>query len=243
MYGYHRSSRVVEFTLIVLLSIFLNYFPSFAATLITGKVVSIADGDTITVLQNNQQFKIRLYGIDCPESGQPFGSKAKQLTSDLAFGKVAEVIVHEVDKYGRSVGIVRVDGVNVNEELIRNGYAWRYTQYCKESFCSRWKTLEDQASKQKAGLWTDSSPVPPWDWRSGQKSGNVQVTSEQTSSTERTVIPQPSTGNSSLHGNTSSRIYHNAGCRYYNCGNCTQVFKSGAEAQNSGYRACKICRG
>lgn len=130
----------VVFALLLLVG---NYSPSFATTLITGKVVSIADGDTITVLQNNQQFKIRLYGIDCPESGQAFGSKAKQFVSSLVFGKTVDVTVYDVDKYQRNVGVVRVDGLNVNEAILKNGFAWRYTTYCRESFCSDWKTFEE----------------------------------------------------------------------------------------------------
>ncbi len=89
-----------------------------AAQDIIGRVVSVADGDTITVLQNNKQYKIRLYGIDCPESGQAFGKKAKQFTSSKTYGKTVSVKSYDTDKYGRTVGVVISDDENVNHALI-----------------------------------------------------------------------------------------------------------------------------
>jgi len=88
--------------------------------------VSVADGDTITILSNhNQQTKIRLYGIDTPEKSQAFGKKAKKFTASLTAGKQVSVKVYDKDRYGRSVGVVFVGGTNVNEEIIRAGYAWQ----------------------------------------------------------------------------------------------------------------------
>lgn len=227
---------------LALLWIFCANSYSFATTIITGKVVGISDGDTITVLLNNQQYKIRLYGIDCPESRQAFGSKAKQFTSSLAFGKSAEVTVYDVDKYQRSVGVVRVDGVNVNEALIKNGFAWQYTQYCKESFCNDWKRTEEQASKEGIGLWSDKSPMSPWEWRhSPQK--ELQVASNAAGKLEQKAAYKESVSSGSLHGNTNSHVYHNSGCQYYNCKNCTSNFSSGDEARKAGYRACQKCGG
>ena len=81
---------------------------SYAQAPIQGKVVGIADGDTITVLQDNQQFKIRLYGIDTPEKSQDFGQKAKQFTSDMVFKQHVKVIAYDSDRYGRTVGMVYI---------------------------------------------------------------------------------------------------------------------------------------
>lgn len=237
-----KPNSIMNMVFLAVMLLIGNFSPSFATTLIKGKVVSIADGDTITVLQDNKQFKIRLYGIDCPESSQAFGNKAKQFTSSLAFGKSAEVTVYDVDKYQRSVGVVRVDGVNVNEALIKNGFAWQYTQYCKESFCNNWKRTEEQASREGIGLWSDKAPMSPWEWRhSPQK--EQQVASNAAGKLKQQEAYKESVSSGSLHGNTNSHIYHNAGCQYYNCKNCTSNFSSGDEARKAGYRACQKCGG
>lgn len=83
----------------------------------------IADGDTITVLRDKEQVRIRLYGIDCPEGGQAFGTKAKQFTSDQVFGKVVEVETVDTDRYGRTVALVTEFKRLVNEELVNAGFA------------------------------------------------------------------------------------------------------------------------
>ena len=131
-----------------------------------GKVVAVQDGDTITVLRDKDPIKVRLYGIDCPEKRQAFGTKAKQFTSELAFGKVVDVETVDVDRYGRTVGIVSLaDGTVVNQEIIRVGFAWVYAHYCKKPICLEWKRLEGEAGAEKQGLWKDENPLPPWEWR------------------------------------------------------------------------------
>ena len=88
--------------------IFLVPFISHAQSSIQGKVVGVADGDTITVLQNSKQYKIRLYGIDTPEKKQDFGQKAKQFTSSMVFKQHVKVVVYDTDRYGRTVGVVYI---------------------------------------------------------------------------------------------------------------------------------------
>ena len=132
----------------------------------SGKVVGVADGDTITVLHDKQPQKIRLYGIDCPEKRQPFGNRAKQFTSQLVFGKLVEVKPVTMDRYGRTVAFVQLKNILVNEELIKAGLAWIYRRYCKLPVCDdRWDGLEVEAISGKRGLWRDSGYVPPWDFR------------------------------------------------------------------------------
>ncbi len=93
---------------------------------ITGKVVKVADGDTITIINNHKQkTKIRLYGIDTPENSQPYGDKAKKFTANLVAGKNVSVKVYDTDRYKRSVGIVHAGNKNVNEEILKAGYAWQ----------------------------------------------------------------------------------------------------------------------
>ena len=196
-------------------------------TLLNGKVVSVADGDTITILTpQKQQVKIRLYGIDTPESGQAFGKKAKQLTSSLVYGEQVQVIAYDKDRYGRTVGVVLVDGINVNEEIIRAGYAWQYRKYCKERFCSNWLSLEKHARQSRIGLWQDYNPIPPWEWRKGSR----DAVSSKTALTE-----------GKYHGNVKSHVFHAPGCRHYNCKNCVQGFDSINEAIGAGYRPHKQC--
>ena len=133
----------------------------------SGEVVGITDGDTITVLHSKtlKDVKIRLYGIDCPEGGQPFSKKAKQFTSKMVFGKVVEVKVMATDRYGRTVALVAVNKQILNEELLKAGYAWVYYQYCHEIICHAWADYQFAAKLDKRGLWRDPDPIPPWEFR------------------------------------------------------------------------------
>jgi Micrococcal nuclease (thermonuclease) homologs len=134
----------------------------------TGKVVSISDGDTLTLLvpdgASYQQVKIRLGEIDTPESKQPYGSRARQALSDLAFGKQARVVVQDTDRYGRKVSRVYVGGIDVNAEMVKQGAAWVYRKYAQDQALYR---LEEQAKAAKRGLWglPEAQRCPPWDWR------------------------------------------------------------------------------
>lgn len=136
----------------------------------SGKVIGVTDGDTIKVLRDGKQVKIRLYGIDCPEKRQAFGQKAKQFTADLVAGKMVDVEDLDIDRYGRTVGMVRVGKMNVNEEIVRSGYGWVYRKYCKKHpLYQEWLELENMARIGKKGLWQDPMPVPPWEWRRQEK--------------------------------------------------------------------------
>lgn len=132
-----------------------------------GRVVGITDGDTIRVLRNDQEIKIRLWGIDCPERHQDFGTRARRHTSELAFGKDAAVREITLDRYGRSVALVTLpNGRTLNEELIRSGMAWVYLKYCdRDDLCARWLEFEGRARDQKVGLWSTPNPIPPWEFR------------------------------------------------------------------------------
>jgi micrococcal nuclease len=134
-----------------------------------GKVISIQDADTITVLtEERQQMRIRLYGIDAPEGGQAYGNKATQFVKGLLADRpVVEIDVKDIDRYGRTVAVVILpDGTNLNEEIVGAGYAWVFTRYCKEMpMCVSWGLLQHEAMEARRGLWTDKEPVPPWEWR------------------------------------------------------------------------------
>ena len=117
------------------------------------------------------------------------------------------------------------DGECLNEEILRAGYAWVYEYYCKARFCGKWSEIEKWAREKEKGLWQDKNPVPPWDWRRGER--GVKQDKDET--------PQV------YHGNTSSYVFHEPGCRYYNCNSCVKSFETREQAIQAGYRPCGIC--
>ena len=134
------------------------------AQVISGKVVKIADGDTFTLLVNNHdQVKVRLDGIDAPEKKQAFGNKAKQYLSSMIWGTAVTVKVLKKDRYGRSIGKVSTSRFkDVNLEMIKAGYAWHYKEYNDDK---TYASAEVSARKNKKGLWQDKNPVKPQDFR------------------------------------------------------------------------------
>lgn len=145
-----------------LVFLFLLSFTTLQAQQLEGKVVKVADGDTFTMLVYKEQIKIRLHGIDCPEKSQDFGNVAKTFLSDMVAGKLVKVKKMDTDRYGRTIGMVFIDGKNVNEELLRAGLAWHYKYYDKNP---EWAKLEEEARSAKKGLWLMADPVAPWEWR------------------------------------------------------------------------------
>jgi micrococcal nuclease len=128
----------------------------------TAQVVAVHDGDTITVRTEAKTLKVRVAGVDCPEIGQPWSSRAKQFTSQLVFGKTVTVETHGTDQYGRMIGRVFVDTRDLSEELLRAGMAWRYEIGTSDRHLV---DAERAARQSRAGLWADAAPVPPWQWR------------------------------------------------------------------------------
>lgn len=141
------------------------------ATPVVGRVVGVADGDTLTVLDAlKHQHKIRLSGIDAPEGGQAFGQRSKQSLSDCAFGKQVVVDGDMLDRYGRTVGKVTVGSVDCNLRQLEFGMAWHFKKYANERPAAESKTYataEDAARAAKRGLWVDTNAMPPWEWRKG----------------------------------------------------------------------------
>lgn len=127
-----------------------------------GTVVKVSDGDTIWVETATEATKIRLYGIDAPESKQPYGAEATAFLGDLALGRKVSVIDIDTDRYGRSVSIVVLDGMSLQELMLSAGYAWVYTSYCKS--CTVWRDMEQKAKESGHGLWREDA-VEPWVWR------------------------------------------------------------------------------
>jgi endonuclease YncB( thermonuclease family) len=160
-----KMSRALLFmTAFVLLS------PLIYAAEISGIVIAISDGDTLTLLTNEKkQIKIRLGSIDAPEKNQPYGDASKQALARKVFKKKVSVIVITTDRYGRPVGTLTLDQRNINRELVSEGHAWAYRNYLKDRHMVR---LEENARLSKLGLWRLQSDQieAPWEWRKNGKS-------------------------------------------------------------------------
>ena len=140
-----------------------------ASKILQGKVVSVADGDTITVLDAEKtQHKIRLQGIDAPEKAQAFGAKSKQALYEMVHGKTVQVSFEKSDKYGRILGKVLLDGQDICHQQIKAGLAWHYKKYQNQQPLAdrdAYSASETAAKNEKLGLWSDPRPVAPWDFR------------------------------------------------------------------------------
>jgi len=157
----------------LLMKLALTFFLAFSAATwliadeIRGKVVSIADGDTITVLDaDKHQHKIRLEGIDAPEKKQAFGTKSRQKLGDLVAGKDVTVQWTKKDRYSRIVGHVYLGDRDIDLEMVKAGMAWHYRQYSKSTELA---AAEAEARKNRVGLWVDPNPIPPWEFRKTKK--------------------------------------------------------------------------
>lgn len=130
----------------------------------TASVVGISDGDTIQVFHDGASLRVRLWGIDCPEARQPFGTKAKRFTGDLAFGKDVTLLVRDIDRYGRRVAEVFLpDGRNLNHEIVKAGFGWWFVRYARHD--KELQRFEAEARQARRGLWADEKPTPPWVFR------------------------------------------------------------------------------
>ncbi|MDL2315166.1 thermonuclease family protein [Bacteroidales bacterium OttesenSCG-928-C19] len=196
------------------------------ANTITGKVVSVADGDTFTLLTDEKkQIKIRLNGVDCPEKRQDFGERAKRHTSDFIFGKNVIVEIKDIDHYGRVVGIVTLSsGENLNESLLENGLAWHYKQYDNSK---KYADLETQARKNKRGLWSSKNAVEPWNFRKVQKENKK-------SAKEKGIVY--------ICNSKGSKSYHDEDCRSLSTCKSELISLAVSDAENKGYKACGRCQ-
>lgn len=136
------------------------------AQVYSGKVVKVADGDTLTVLVDRKQIKVRLLEIDAPELHQAFGQRSKESLGEMCAGQAATVRSTGRDKYGRMLGRVDCGGVDANAEQVRRGMAWVYDRYVTDRSLY---ALQGEARASRVGLWADSDPTAPWLYRSHHK--------------------------------------------------------------------------
>lgn len=136
----------------------------------TGKVIGIIDGDTYDILmEGNKKVRIRMEGIDAPEKGMPFCNKAKEYLSGLCFQKYIRLDIHKTDSNGRHIAFSYLDdGTELSHEMIKAGFAWHFKKYNSDPDLA---LLEIKARESRIGLWTDDSPMPPWEIRSLHRKG------------------------------------------------------------------------
>lgn len=212
--------RLLTLTAIVLVTGLLVAAPPKVTEQVSGKVVGVTDGDTVTVLVNRESIKVRLEGIDAPESGQSYGTKSKQALSEIVFGKPVTMKKTGTDRYGRTLGIVFVGDVDANAKMIEDGWAWHFKKYNDEE---RLAKLEVAARKAKRGLWADDMPLAPWEFRARQKAPQVGLKSADPKAV--------------FWLNTSSNVRHNERCEHF------QKTKKGRLCGPTEGKACGICGG
>lgn len=132
------------------------------AETLSAKVIAVMDGDTVMVLRDGQKLKVRLANIDAPEKDQAFGKQARDSLLQMVGKKRVQIDGQAVDQYGRIVGLLSVDGTNVNQEQLKRGMAWEYSHYHSDK---TYTTLQDRAQQARRGLWAQPGPQPPWQWR------------------------------------------------------------------------------
>jgi micrococcal nuclease len=159
--------------LLAFLLLFLTAPVQLPETVVCARVVSVIDGDTIKALtKDNELLRVRLRNIDAPEKSQGFGQRSKQNLSELVFGRDVELHVFGTDRYGRTLAVIMLDGVDINLQQVRDGYAWVYTRYIGENSLevqAQYYDAQAAAQRERRGLWQDSDPVPPWEWRKIEK--------------------------------------------------------------------------
>jgi micrococcal nuclease len=150
-----------------------------------GTVTAVIDGDTIEVDRDGRACRVRIYGIDCPENGQPFADEAREFTASLVAGRQVRMTPVELDRLGRTVADVTLsDGDtahHLNRELLEAGLAWWYQEECPQA--RDLESLEGQARKARRGLWADPNSVPPWEYREMKRKAGAADTAADSAPT------------------------------------------------------------
>ncbi|MBX3180711.1 MAG: thermonuclease family protein [Candidatus Hydrogenedentes bacterium] len=225
------------FSLVFLFSVVALLGAAGAETL-TGEVVSIADGDTVTVLRAEEQVKVRLHGVDAPESGQDFGRAARDYVAERCFRKEVTVFVTDTDRYGRKVGVVILkDGRVLNHELVAAGLAHWYARYAPEDEALR--RLQEEARAARRGLWSRPDAVTPEAFRRGEGRSGIapynppsagtgpEARSQDTAPADRALLYVTDTGTK----------YHRGSCRMLRSSR-RAIAREQAERD---YEPCGIC--
>jgi endonuclease YncB( thermonuclease family) len=172
----NRSLGRVLFTLL-----FIFFLPFYVYAL-SCTVTRVLDGDTfycipkerltdvpIVKIHKDGSITVRLYGVDAPEKDQPYGEEAQNSLRELIKGRTVELEVKNIDKYGRIIALVYVNGVNINLEQVKRGYAWAYLEFLDRPYVSEFYLAEKEARSKSFGFWKQANPTPPWEWRKLKK--------------------------------------------------------------------------
>lgn len=186
-------------------------------------VVGVVDGDTIDVVRANtkRKVRVRLDGIDSPETGEPFSRQAKNLTRVAVFDKNVSVLGKNVDRYGRLVARIQTDGKDLSVEALSAGLACHFLRYSSDPALAR---AEANAKSSGLGFWAMGAPKPRC----------VELNQPQ-------GIMSSAVQASGFFANVSSKVYHAPTCRNAHCKNCTLQFRTAREAEQAGYRAAGDC--
>lgn len=203
-----------------------------------GHVVSVSDGDSITVLDRQlREHKIRLNGIDAPEAGQEFSQASRRHLAKLVFGREVLVIWQMTDRYERELAKIMVDRMDINLEQLRAGMAWYFREYERdvpEEDRENFDAAEREARSDRRGLWQQLNPLPPWEYRARKRDEN---------GTGAVRSPETRSGVIRIAGNRNSGIYHRSDCPDYDrVSEKNRVyFKTEEEAKKAGYRKARNC--
>ena len=211
----------------------------FAATLpayapLSGQVVAVHDGDTLSMQSGDSLYKVRLSDVDAPEMGQVFGKQARQFTEQMALGHRVRVNVSMIDMHGRRVGEVIVDdGRVLNEELVHAGLAWYYRVHPVKN--ERLQKLEHFAFQKKLGLWVEKEPLPPWEFRRESHIPDVPATADQ--------VDYDQIFNYGIVGNHRTKRFRWPACKNYRLRRPQRamVFSSLQQARQKGFHPAKDC--
>lgn len=238
--------RIIRPFLLVLFVSAIFFIPVSLRGEISYKVIAVTDGDTVKILYGNQPLTLRLDGIDSPERDQAFGRRAKQFLSNLVFGKSVKVYSKGRDKYRRELAIIFLEsGENVNQEMVRAGYAWWYKEYSSDFAL---KALEEEARKAKRGLWQDKTQVPPWDFRHNKRTHLPGTVLEGLAEDEQDFVEKPLQGNSNspnISNIDANKIvyvspegfFHNPSCKSLNQESVPIIMGRARKR----YRPCPAC--
>lgn len=199
------------------------------------KVIAIKDGDTVELLKDGKPLRVRLLGVDAPEKNQDYGTAARQFTADLCFGKMVNLIVDGSDRYGRTVGTILLpDGRSLNNELVRNGYAWHYKAYSHDETLAQ---LEVEARRNRRGLWEKPNAVAPWEFRKSRRTQNNPVAAKnipRPSDAARKVFICDSKGATTYHLRETCSVLRR-------CKAEIKTVTRGTAVMNERRTACKVC--
>lgn len=162
--------------IVLILQILLLAGTASAGRTVEGTVRAVYDGDTLLLASRDKsRLKVRLYGIDAPETrkpdrpGQPYGDLSRQALMSKVKGRRVTAEIVDLDQYRRAVAVIRCDGRDINREMVAEGMAWAYRRYLQGAYASEYIRSETGARTRRAGLWNESNPRPPWDFRDGYK--------------------------------------------------------------------------